>query len=42
MRVRVTYVSGATQLFVVPAELLAVDFQRLAEALGGSIRRLEF
>lgn len=42
MRVRVTYQSGRVQTFLVPAEMLAVDFQRLVEPIGGKIRRLEY
>ena len=42
MKVRVTYKSGQTQLFIVAEDMLVVDFQNLAEPLGGKIRRLEF
>lgn len=42
MKVRVTYKSGKTQLFIVAADMLVVDFQKLVEPLGGKIRRLEF
>lgn len=42
MKVRVTYKSGLTQLFIVAEDILVADFQKLAEPLGGKIRRLEF
>ena len=42
MKVRVTYKSCLTQLFIVAEDILVVDFQKLAEPLGGKISRLEF
>ena len=42
MLVRVHFRSGVTTDFIVPEDILAVDFQRLAEPVGGKIWRLEF
>jgi hypothetical protein len=42
MKVRVTYKSGKTQLFIVAGSMRVVDFQKLAEPLGGRIYRLKF
>ena len=42
MLVRVHFHSGAATDFIVPEDMLAVDFQLLAEPVGGKIRRLEF
>ena len=40
--VTVLFRSGRAQAFLVPAEMLAADFQVLAERVGGKIRRLAY
>lgn len=40
--VTVIYWTGRAQAFLVPAEMLAADFQALAERVGGQIRRLAY
>lgn len=40
--VNVIFWSGRAQAFLVPAEILAADFQALAEQVGGRIRRLSY
>lgn len=42
MHVRVTYRSGLTLNFVVSEDILVVEFQQIAEQLGGKIRAVEF
>lgn len=42
MIVHVEYRSGRSQTFLVPAEMLAAEFQALAEQVGGKIRRLAY
>jgi hypothetical protein len=42
MKVRVYYGTGGARLFIVAGSMRVVDFQKLAESLGGKIRRLEF
>jgi len=42
MRIRVCFNNGTITDFIVPEDILVVDFQRLAEAVGGKIHRLEF
>lgn len=42
MKIRVHFRTGVVTDFIVPEDILAVDFQRLAEPVGGKIRRLEF
>ncbi|MCO6428507.1 hypothetical protein [Nitrosomonas communis] len=42
MRVLVYFRSGASQVFIVPRDILAVEFQRVAEAVGGCFHRVEF
>ena len=38
----VFFKSGTSQVFIVPREILAVEFRQLAEAVGGEIQRIEF
>ncbi len=38
----VIYKTGASQVFIVPHDILAVEFRRLAESVGGEIQRIEF
>jgi hypothetical protein len=42
MKVRVTYRSGLTLNFIVSEDILVVEFQQIAERLGGKVRKLEF
>ena len=42
MRVLVYFKSGASQVFIVPHDIPAVQFRRMAEAVGGSFYRVEF
>lgn len=42
MQVRVHFRTGVVTDFIIPEDMLAIDFQRLAEPVGGKIRRLEF
>ncbi len=42
MKVRVYYSAGGARLFIAAGSMRVVDFQKLAESLGGKIRRLEF
>lgn len=42
MKVLVTYTSGKTRVFLVPGSMRVIDFMKLAEPLGGKIRRVEF
>lgn len=42
MRVLVYFKSGVSQVFIVPREIAAVEFRRVAEAVGGCFHRVEF
>ena len=42
MRITVYYKSGSHQAFIVPKDILAVEFRRIAEAAGGRIKKLIF
>lgn len=42
MRITVHYKSGSHQSFIVPKSILAVEFRRIAEAVGGRIKKLVF
>jgi hypothetical protein len=42
MAVRVHFRTGGVSDFDVPEDILAIDFQRLAESVGGKIRYLVF
>jgi hypothetical protein len=42
MKITVYFKSGAHQTFIVPRDILAVEFHRLAEEVGGSIKRIAF
>lgn len=42
MKVRVQFWSGTSQDFVVPEDILFVDFVNMAFEAGGKIRHLEF
>lgn len=42
MKVLVHYKSGATQVFIVPRETDVAEFRRLAEEIGGPLRKIEF
>ncbi len=42
MMINVYFKSGFLQTFIVPRNILAIEFQHLAEDIGGSIKRIEF
>ncbi len=42
MRVLVYFRSGANQVFIVPQDIPAIEFRRVAEAVGGCFHRVEF
>jgi hypothetical protein len=42
MQITVYYKSGSHQTFIVPKDILAVEFRRIAEAVGGRIKKLKF
>ncbi|HNO74516.1 hypothetical protein [Nitrosomonas mobilis] len=42
MKVLVHYRSGANQVFIVPREMDVAEFRRLAEEIGGALRKIEF
>ncbi|HMU63111.1 MAG: hypothetical protein E6Q61_02640 [Nitrosomonas sp.] len=42
MKVMVIFKTGTSQVFIVPRDILAVEFRRLAESVGGEIHRIEF
>lgn len=42
MKVLVYFKSGVRQVFIVPQDIPAVEFRRVAEAVGGSFRRVQF
>lgn len=42
MIVTVIYRTGKVQTFLVPEEMLAAEFQSMAEQIGGKIRRLSY
>ncbi len=42
MKVMVIFKTGTSQAFIVPRDILAVEFRRLAESVGGEIQRIEF
>jgi hypothetical protein len=42
MKVLVYFKSGVRQEFIVPQDISAVDFRRVAEAVGGPLQRVEF
>lgn len=42
MRITVYYKSGSHQAFIVPKDILAIEFRRIAEAAGGRIKKLIF
>lgn len=42
MRVLVYFRSGASQVFIVPRDIPAVEFRRIAEAVGGCFHKVEF
>ncbi|MDT8363556.1 MAG: hypothetical protein RQ714_02750 [Nitrosomonas sp.] len=42
MKVLVYYRSGVIQVFIVPRETVVIEFRRMAEELGGALRKIEF
>lgn len=42
MKITVNYQSGHRQAFIVPKNMLALDFRKLAEKIGGKIDNIEF
>jgi len=42
MKITVNYQSGQRQTFIVPKNMLALDFRKLAEEIGGKIDNIEF
>ena len=42
MRITVHYKSGGHQVFIVPKEIHATEFRRIAETVGGRIKKLVF
>ena len=42
MKVLVHYKSGANQVFIVPQETHVAEFHRMAEEIGGPLRKVEF
>lgn len=42
MKVIVIFKAGTSQAFIVPRDILAVEFRRLAESVGGEIQHIEF
>ncbi len=42
MMINVYFKSGFRQTFIVPRNILAIEFQHLAEDIGGAIKRIEF
>lgn len=42
MKVRVTYRSGCLQDFIVPEDILVVDFTTMAKRDGDTIRKVDF
>lgn len=42
MKITVNYQSGNRQIFIVPKTMLALDFRKLAEEIGGKIDNIEF
>ena len=42
MKITVNYQTGHRQTFIVPKTMLALDFRKLAEEIGGKIDNIEF
>lgn len=42
MRILVYFKSGASQVFIVPRDIAAIEFKRVVEAVGGHFHRVEF
>lgn len=42
MKIIAYFKAGGCQTFIVPEDILAIDFQHVAEAIGGPIRKVEF
>lgn len=42
MMINVYFKSGFRQTFIVPRNILAIEFQHMAEEIGGAIKRIEF
>ncbi|MDH5481210.1 MAG: hypothetical protein OEX11_10685 [Nitrosomonas sp.] len=42
MKIIVNFKSGFKQTFIVPKDMLAIEFRRLAEEIGGNIENIEF
>ena len=42
MKITVNYQTGQRQTFIVPKTMLALDFRKLAEEIGGKIDNIEF
>lgn len=42
MKVLVHYKSGVSQVFIVPQETHVAEFRRMAEEIGGPLRKVEF
>lgn len=42
MKITVNYQSGHRQSFIVPKNMLALDFRKRAEEIGGKIDNIEF
>lgn len=42
MKIKAYFKAGGCQTFIVPEDILAIDFQTMAEAVGGRISKVEF
>lgn len=42
MKIKAYFKAGGSQTFIVPEDILAVDFQKMADAVGGRISKVEF
>lgn len=42
MKIKAYFKAGGSQTFIVPEDILAIDFQKMAEAVGGRISKVEF
>ena len=42
MKVMVHFRSGARQVFIVPKEIYVLEFQKMAEKVGGEVLKVEF
>jgi hypothetical protein len=42
MKILVYFRSGISQIFIIPKDITAIEFRRIAETVGGGICRVEF